>query len=137
VSDFDGDGRVDLAVAQNGARTRLFRNTTPRPGLRVRLAGPPSNRDGIGSSVRVVYADGSRGPAREVQAGSGYWSQNGAVQVLGTDPAKTVEAIEVVWFDGTRETATVAREAGATGESGPAGESSELVVRHPQAGPPR
>jgi hypothetical protein len=81
-SDFNGDGRLDLAVSQNGALTRLFTNRGAVPGLRVRLKGGPSNPDGVGAQIRLVY--GSRmGPVREVQAGAGYWSQNGAVQLLG------------------------------------------------------
>ncbi|MBI4419363.1 MAG: VCBS repeat-containing protein [Gemmatimonadetes bacterium] len=82
VADYDADGRVDLVVTQNGAATRLFRNQGAKRGLRVRLLGPRGNPNGVGASLRVVYPSG-RGPAREVQAGSGYWSQNGAVQVLG------------------------------------------------------
>ena len=82
LADYDGDARVDLAVAQNGAATRLYRNEGGRPGLRVRLMGPEGNPDGIGSVIRVVYADGM-GPAREVHGGSGYWSMDYAVQVLG------------------------------------------------------
>ena len=31
---------------------------------------------------RIVYG-ATMGPVREVQAGSGYWSQNGAVQLFG------------------------------------------------------
>lgn len=83
-ADFDGDRRVDLAVSQNGASTRLFRNVAARPGVRVRLIGPPGNPDGVGARIRVVY-DGREGPAREVQSGSGYWSVNDAVQILGID----------------------------------------------------
>ena len=52
VSDFDGDGRVDLAVSQNGAETKLYRNTSARPGLRVRLAGPAGNPNGVGAAMR-------------------------------------------------------------------------------------
>jgi hypothetical protein len=82
VGDFDSDGRPDLAVAQNGTTTRLFRNAGAKPGLRVRLSGPAGNRDGVGATVRLKF--GSRfGPAREVHAGSGYWSQDGAIQVMG------------------------------------------------------
>jgi len=81
-SDFDGDGRLDVAVSQNADRTRLLRNRGAKPGLRVRLLGPPANPDGVGAQVRLVYADGM-GPVREVQRGSGYWSADGAVQVLG------------------------------------------------------
>ncbi|MBI2404054.1 MAG: VCBS repeat-containing protein, partial [Gemmatimonadetes bacterium] len=81
-ADFDGDGRLDLAVSQNGAPTRLFRNVGATPGLRVRLIGPPGNSTAVGAQMRLRYGDRA-GPMREVQAGSGYWSQNGAVQVLG------------------------------------------------------
>ena len=81
-ADFDGDGRLDLAISQNADQTRLFRNRGAKPGLRVRLQGPPANPDGVGAQLRLVYADGM-GPVREVQRGSGYWSENGAVQVLG------------------------------------------------------
>ncbi|MBI3415344.1 MAG: VCBS repeat-containing protein [Verrucomicrobia bacterium] len=88
LSDFDGDGRVDLVVTQNGAATKLFRNVTAKPGLRVRLAGPPGNPTGVGASVRLMFGK-KFGPTREVHAGSGYWSQDSAVQVLGTPEAAT------------------------------------------------
>ena len=83
-ADFDEDGRLDLAVSQNGAATRLFRNVGATPGLRVRLIGPLGNPTAVGARMRLRYGDRS-GPVREVQAGSGYWSQNGATQVLGRD----------------------------------------------------
>ena len=81
-SDFDADGRLDLAVSQNSAATRLLRNRRATPGLRLRLRGTAANPDAVGAQVRLVYGE-RMGPAREIQAGSGYWSQNGAVQVLG------------------------------------------------------
>jgi hypothetical protein len=83
TADFDGDGRVDLAIAQNGAATRLYRNVTARPGLRVRLHGPKGNEWGVGAVLRLRFEKGF-GPAREVHAGSGYWSQDSLVQVLAT-----------------------------------------------------
>jgi hypothetical protein len=68
-------------VTQNGAETKLYRNVGARPGLQVRLKGPPGNPNGVGAQMRLHY-DGRVGPAREVHAGSGYWSQDSAVQVL-------------------------------------------------------
>ena len=109
-ADYDGDGRLDLAVSQNGAATRLFHNRGARPGLRVRLVGPPANPDGIGAQIRVMYGD-HMGPVREVQAGSGYWSENGAVQVFGLSGAPT--AVWVRWPGGGETRAPVA---GATRE---------------------
>lgn len=87
-ADFDGDGRLDLAVSQNAAPTRLFRNAGATPGLRVRLVGSSGNPGAVGAQIRLRYGDRA-GPVREVQAGSGYWSQNGAVQVLGRAGAPT------------------------------------------------
>jgi hypothetical protein len=80
--DFNGDGRTDLVVSQNASATRLFVNTGAKPGLRVRLRGTPANPNAIGAQVRLVFGNRA-GPVREIQAGSGYWSENGAVQVFG------------------------------------------------------
>lgn len=96
-ADFDGDGRLDLVVTENAGATRLFRNQSATPGLRVRLAGPAANPDGIGAQVRLVFGE-RMGPVREVQAGSGYWSQNGAVQVMGAPEPPT--AVWVRWPGG-------------------------------------
>jgi enediyne biosynthesis protein E4 len=38
--------------------------------------------------IRLRYPHGL-GPAREIQAGAGYWSQNSAVQVLGLETNPT------------------------------------------------
>lgn len=104
-ADYDHDGRTDLVVSQNGAQTRLFHNRGAKPGLRVRLIGPPSNPDAVGSQIRLVYGT-SMGPVREVQAGSGYWSQNGAAQVMGM--RETPTAVWVRWPGGAVSTTPVA-----------------------------
>jgi hypothetical protein len=96
-SDYDGDGRFDLVISQNGAATRLLHNRGAKPGLRVRLRGSPSNPDAIGAQVRLVYGE-RMGPVREIQAGSGYWSENGAVQVFGMSTTPT--AVWVRWPSG-------------------------------------
>jgi enediyne biosynthesis protein E4 len=102
LADYDGDGRVDLAVTQNNGQTRLFHNVTGTPGLRVKLAGPAGNPDGVGAVLRLDYG-GRLGPAREVQAGSGFWSQNGTVQVLGA--ATSATAVQLRWPGGEFVTA--------------------------------
>ena len=88
LGDFDGDGRVDLAVSQNGDQTKLYRNVLGKPGLSVRLNGPPGNPDGVGATLRLVFG-GRLGAAREIHGGSGYWSQDSAVQVLGCPETPT------------------------------------------------
>jgi hypothetical protein len=77
LGDYDGDGRFDLAVAQNGAAAKLFHGERATAGLRVRLNGPAGNLDGIGAVLRW-----GAGPARELHAGSGYWSQSTSVAIL-------------------------------------------------------
>jgi enediyne biosynthesis protein E4 len=105
AADINHDGRVDLVVTQNNDRTKLYLNDTQNPGIRVTLQGPDSNRNAIGSSIRLVYRDGSYGPRRYIQSGGGYWSQNSFTQVLGAsgEPAH----IEVKWFDGTTGTVDI------------------------------
>lgn len=102
--DFDGDGRPDLVVTQNGAATRLFHNRVGRAGLRVRLAGGDGNRTGVGAILRGRFGD-RLGAAREIHAGGGYWSQDSAIAILGGGPFSSVE---VRWPDGHRTETPVA-----------------------------
>ena len=101
-ADFDGDGRLDLAVSQNGAATRLFHNVGATPGVRVRLQGPSGNPTAVGAQLRLRYQDKS-GSVREIQAGSGYWSQNGAIQVLGRHGGAEPTALWVRWPGGREQ----------------------------------
>ncbi len=88
LGDFDRDGRVDLAVTQNGAATKLFHNMLAKPGLRIRLVGPSGNPAGIGAQIRLLFRNRS-GPVREIHAGSGYWSQDSTMAVLATPEVPT------------------------------------------------
>jgi hypothetical protein len=104
VADFDQDGRVDVAVTQNGATTKLFRNVGAKPGLRVRLVGPKGNPTGIGAQIRLLF--GSRtGPVREIHSGSGYFSQDSPIQVLSVP--ETLSGIWVRWPGGKIITANL------------------------------
>jgi len=95
--DFDGDRRVDLVVTQNEGETRLLRNASGKPGVTVRLLGPEANPYGVGAVIRLRFKD-HLGPAREVHGGSGYWSQDSPVQVLGT--AEPPSGVWVRWPGG-------------------------------------
>ncbi|MBI3415345.1 MAG: VCBS repeat-containing protein [Verrucomicrobia bacterium] len=104
LADFDGDGRVDLVVAQNAAATKLFRNVGAKPGLRVRLNAGPHNSTGVGAVARLLIGEVA-GPAREVHLGSGYWSQDSAVQVMNGRGAPT--AMQVRWPGGKTTTTAI------------------------------
>lgn len=105
-ADFKGDGKTDLAVSQNADRLVIFRNMSEKRGIRITLQGPPSNENAAGTAIRLVYDDGIKGPRREIQSGSGYWSQNSYTQVLGFG-SRNPSAIEVKWFDGMTEEITI------------------------------
>lgn len=101
VSDFNEDGKTDLAVSQNKGDTHLYINQIKTKGIIVELVGHMNNPDAIGSSIRLVYKDGRKGPLREIQAGSGYWSQDSFTQILGA--SQTPIKLEIQWYDGKKE----------------------------------
>jgi hypothetical protein len=103
VADFDADGRTDLVVTQNGAETRLYRNATARPGLRVKLE-TAGKADAVGAQLRLIFGD-HKGPARELRAGGGYWSQDSVSPVLSTPETPT--QLEVRWPGGRTTTSPV------------------------------
>ena len=61
---------------------------------------------GIGATIRLK-SGGRSSPAREIHAGSGYWSQDSAVQVLGLLPEPM--QIWVRWPGGQTNTFEVPR----------------------------
>ncbi|MBL9175085.1 MAG: VCBS repeat-containing protein [Verrucomicrobiales bacterium] len=107
VADFDSDGRPDLVVTQNGAATKLFRNTGARTGLRVRLSGEGSNPKGIGGAVRLLRG-ATAGPWRELHLGAGYWSTDSSVSVLALPGGTSPLELEVRWPGGKRTRGAVA-----------------------------
>jgi hypothetical protein len=104
LCDYDQDGRVDFVATQNGAETKLFHNVGGRPGLRVRLHGPPGNAAGVGAQVRLYFGE-EKGPVREIHAGSGYWSQDSAIVVMGAPTAPT--QIWIRWPGGKTNLAAI------------------------------
>ena len=101
LADFNHDGRVDLAVAQNDGETKLYTNVRAKPGLRVQLKGLAANPNGVGATLRIRSGNGKSGPTRSVRAGSGYLSQDGATQVLGL--IEGAEALLVRWPGGKEQ----------------------------------
>ena len=115
-ADFDRDGRLDLAVAQNAGPVVHLRNRTAAIGLRVELRLFGANLAAIGGNVRAEYRDGSLGPSVPVVAGSGYWSQSSAETILA--PRDEIVKIHVNWPDGTATVTAV-----------PVGAPSMLITR--------
>ena len=81
VSDFNRDGRMDLAIGQNKAQTKLLLNNTGVAGIRVRLKGPTQNPAAVGAKVTLQITE-NHTLTKEVQSGSGYWAVNSSVLIL-------------------------------------------------------
>jgi hypothetical protein len=107
--DIEGDGDLDVAVANFHAAATLLRNDAAPPGsgwLGLRLVGDPargSNRDAIGA--RVTFAVEGRRIRRWVQGGSGYLSMNPKQIHIGLGAARAADAT-IVWPNGEVQTLT-------------------------------
>lgn len=97
LGDFNSDSRVDLLVTQNSTETRLYKNIRAQPGLKIKLQGNAKNQNAIGARVRAKYKSGF-GPMKEIQAGSGYWSQNTSTIILSQK--ERIVSVQVFWPGG-------------------------------------
>jgi enediyne biosynthesis protein E4 len=106
-ADYDGDGRMDLFVVNQGGTPRLLRNVTPVDGnhwLQVETAGSASNRDGCGALVAATTSTATM--IRQVMCGStSVSSGNQSTVHFGLGGADRVE-LEVVWPSGVRQLLT-------------------------------
>ncbi|MGE3311028.1 MAG: CRTAC1 family protein [Limisphaerales bacterium] len=106
--DFDGDGDVDLVTNEWNDAPRVWRNDrSEKPGFRyleVQLIGSRSNRDGLGSTVKVRCGDTTL--TRFHDGKSGYLSQSALPLAFGLGRFPKVESIEVTWASGRTQVVT-------------------------------
>ena len=98
--DYDGDGDVDVLVANCGGRAKLVRNEggNRENWLMVQTVGTRSNRDGVGAKVRVV-AEGLE-QIRQVRSGSSYLAASDMRLHFGLGFRARADLIEVKWPSG-------------------------------------
>lgn len=99
-ADFDGDGRVDVLVANWRDEPDLLRNVTRQHGhwLRLALEGTRCNRSAIGARVEVTA--GGRTQVQEVRSGGSYCSQSELALTYGLGAAPQAERVRVRWPGG-------------------------------------
>jgi len=98
--DLDNDGDVDVVVLNSRRESTVLRNDSPATNhwIAVRLRGTATNRDGVGSQVRVTA--GGRTQLAEVHSGRSYQSHFGTTLHFGLGAHDRVERIEVRWLGG-------------------------------------
>jgi hypothetical protein len=106
VADFDGDGRLDVIVANMDSAPTLLRNvsTANKNWLSVKLIGDATKKtpkDAVGS---IVYATTGKMRQRfDLTSGASYASQSEQVIHVGLGDATKIDRLEVVWANGQKE----------------------------------
>ena len=99
-ADYDNDGDIDIVVVNSNQRAILLRNEggNRKNWLSVKLVGTRTNRDGIGSKVKIVSEEITQ--IAEVKSGSSYASGSDTRLLFGLYEAEKVDRIEVLWQSG-------------------------------------
>ncbi len=109
IADLDGDGRLDVVIANNHAPPTFYLNrmATDADWLELELVGQESSRDAVGARVSLTLRStgagggpGIRTLTRWVEAGSGYASQSAFPIHFGLGEAWRPEALEIAWPSG-------------------------------------
>jgi hypothetical protein len=101
--DINNDGRLDLLLSTNGGRAYLFLNDATgdaalQKSLRIKLLGTKSNRDGIGTVVKLTAAGETQ--SQMLRSGSSYLSASELVLTFGLARHEKADELEIRWPSG-------------------------------------
>jgi hypothetical protein len=108
--DVNNDGRLDLLLSTNGGPVFLFENdfigsaAATNKSVRIKLIGTKSNRDGIGTVVRLTA--GGESQSEMLRSGSSYLSASELVLTFGLAMHVQADSIEIRWPSGQVEKLT-------------------------------
>jgi hypothetical protein len=98
-ADINNDGFPDILLTTNAGPAYLFQNEGgSNHSLRIKLMGTKSNRDGIGSVVRVL--SGNDKQWKMLRSGSSYLAQSELVLTFGLGAQTKADSIEIQWPSG-------------------------------------
>jgi hypothetical protein len=128
--DLDNDGDMDIVVSNVGQKAYVLRNDggNGQNWLAVRAVGTRSNRDGLGSQVRVVTAGGLV-QHFEINTAVGYLSASEKRLLVGLGAEPSARLVEVRWPSGTVQTFENVRARQTLVATEPAGPHERGVVR--------
>jgi hypothetical protein len=98
--DYDNDGDIDAYIVNLNDRGVFLRNNKGNQNnwLTLNLIGTTSNRDGVGSRVKVI--SGGKVQTAQKKSTTGYLSQNDPRMHFGLAKNEMVERIEIKWPSG-------------------------------------
>jgi len=103
VADVEGNGSLDVVIAQNGGPARLYRNEqhTHHAWLRIDLVGTRCQRDAGGARVEVHTPRGIQ--VQTMAPAMGFMAQSEKTLTFGLGDDDRVRRVVVLWPDGTRQ----------------------------------
>jgi enediyne biosynthesis protein E4 len=101
--DFDRDGDLDILITTNNGPAYLYRNDQQNGNhsVRFRFRGTQSNRDAIGTTVKIFSGD--LFASRLVKSGSSYLSQSELPVTVGLGRRDKIDRVVVQWPSGRVE----------------------------------
>jgi enediyne biosynthesis protein E4 len=102
--DFDADGRIDVVVTALGEQAELWMNRSEHAGhwLAIALRGTKSNRDGIGTRIKLTAKSGTQ--YNHMTTSVGYASSSAGPVHFGLGPDSHADLIEIRWPSGVIQT---------------------------------
>lgn len=102
--DLNGDGRLDVAVSALNAPAEVWINQSPEEHhwIEFKLQGAKSNRDGIGTRIKVVTKSGTQ--YNHVTYSCGYASSSAGPVHFGLGANASVDLVEIRWPSGIVQT---------------------------------
>jgi len=103
IGDYDNDGDLDALISNLNDQCRFLRNNKGNQNnwLTIRLTGTTSNRDGVGTRIRIT--SGGKIQIAQKKSTSGYLSQNDPRIHFGLGKDDLVEKIEIIWPSGKEQ----------------------------------